>query len=124
MEMLQGTNWRRILTYLVVGGLNTALSLGVYFLSLAWLHLPYYAASAVSILLGIVIGFKAHGALVFGNKGSFARYLTCWVSIYAGNTLAIASIRDFTGDYWAQIILLPFTTVLSYFLMKKLVYRK
>lgn len=124
MEMLKGTNWRRILTYLVVGGLNTTLSLGVYFLSLAWLNLPYYAASAVSILFGIIIGFKAHGALVFGNKGSFVRYVTCWVSIYLGNTLAIALIRDFTGDYWAQIILLPFTTVLSYFLMKKLVYRK
>jgi hypothetical protein len=36
----------------------------------------------------------------------------------------IALIRDYTGDYWAQIILLPFTTALSFYLMKKLVYRK
>lgn len=121
--MLKTTNWRRILTYLVVGGLNTAISLGVYYLGLTLLHLPYYAASALSVLFGIVIGFKAHGALVFGNKGSFIRYVTCWVSIYLGNTFLIAFIRDYTGDYWAPIILLPATTLLSYFLLKKVVYR-
>lgn len=123
-ERFKDTNWRRLLTYLVVGGLNTGMSLGVYFLSLYLFHWPYYVASAVSIVFGIIIGFKAHGAFVFGSKGSFMRYVACWVSIYLGNTLLIALIRDYTGDYWAQIILLPFTTVLSYFLMKKLVYRK
>jgi putative flippase GtrA len=121
---LNHSGWRRLFTYLVVGGLNTGMSLGVYFLSLYLFNWPYYVASAVSILFGIVIGFKAHGAFVFGNKGSFLRYVACWVSIYLGNTLLITLIRDYTGDYWAQIILLPFTTVLSYFLMKKLVYRK
>jgi putative flippase GtrA len=122
-ERFQNTNWRRLLTYLVVGGLNTGMSLGVYFLSLYLFHWPYYVASAVSIVFGIIIGFKAHGAFVFGSKGSFMRYVACWVSIYLGNTLLIALIRDYTGDYWAQIILLPFTTALSYFLMKKLVYK-
>ena len=120
---LHTVDWRRLLRFLVVGGLNTALSLGVYFLCLYWLNWPYYVASGVSILLGIAVGFKAHGAFVFASQGSFWRYVACWVSIYAGNTLMIALIRDYTGDYWAQIILLPFTTALSFYLMKKLVYR-
>jgi putative flippase GtrA len=119
----EAMDWRRLLRFLVVGGLNTALSLGIYFLALYFFNAPYYVASAVSILFGIAVGFKAHGALVFGNQGSFLRYVTCWVSIYAGNTLMIALIRGYTGDYWAQIILLPFTTALSFYLMKKLVYR-
>ena len=117
-------DWRRLLRFLVVGGLNTAMSLGVYFLCLYAFNWPYYVASAVSILLGIAVGFKAHGAFVFGSQGSFFRYVACWVSIYTGNTLMIALIRDYTGDYWAQIILLPFTTALSFYLMKKLVYRR
>lgn len=121
---LKTVDWRRLLRFLVVGGLNTALSLGVYFLCLYAFNWPYYVASAVSILLGIAVGFKAHGAFVFASQGSFWRYVACWASIYAGNTLMIALIRDYTGDYWAQIILLPFTTALSFYLMKKLVYRR
>lgn len=121
---LKTVDWHRLLRFLVVGGLNTALSLGVYFLALYWLKWPYYIASAASIVLGIAVGFKAHGAFVFGSAGSFWRYVLCWSLIYAGNTLMIALIRGFTGDYWAQIILLPFTTALSFYLMKKLVYRQ
>ena len=121
---LKTVDWRRLLRFLVVGGLNTGMSLGVYFLALYAFNWPYYVASAVSILLGIAVGFKAHGAFVFGSQGSFWRYVACWASIYAGNTLMIALIRDYTGDYWAQIVLLPFTTALSFYLMKKLVYRR
>jgi putative flippase GtrA len=122
MSKLQNVDWRRLLRFLVVGGLNTAMSLGIYFICLYALNWPYYLASAVSILFGIAVGFKAHGALVFGSRGRFWRYVACWVLIYAGNTLMIALIRGYTGDYWAQIILLPFTTALSFYLMKKLVY--
>ena len=121
---LKTVDWRRLLRFLVVGGLNTGMSLGVYFLALYAFNWPYYVASAVSILLGIAVGFKAHGAFVFGSQGSFWRYVASWASIYAGNTLMIALIRDYTGDYWAQIVLLPFTTALSFYLMKKLVYRR
>jgi putative flippase GtrA len=127
MPDLKTVDWRRLLRFLVVGGLNTAMSLGIYFLCLYAFNWPYYVASAVSILFGIAVGFKAHGAFVFGtgtSMGSFFRYVACWVSIYAGNTLMIAMIRGYTGDYWAQIILLPFTTALSFYLMNKLVYRK
>jgi hypothetical protein len=38
------------------------------------------------------------------------------------NTLLIAGIRDYTGDIVGQLLVLPFTTVASYFLMRKLVY--
>ncbi len=112
------------LRFLMVGSANTLISLSVYLLGLRFLGLSYQAASALAIVVGIVIGFKAHGALVFGNKGSLWRYVTCWLLIYLGNIALIAAIRGYTGDYWAQIILLPLTTLLSYFLMKKLVYRQ
>jgi putative flippase GtrA len=116
--------WQQVMRYLVVGGLNTAMSFAVYILAIKLFDAPYYVASLISILFGIAVGFKAHGKFVFGHKGSFLRYFSCWASIYAVNTVLIALIRDYTGDIVGQLLVLPFTTVASYFLMKMLVYRK
>jgi putative flippase GtrA len=120
---INSRNWQQVLRYLVVGSLNTALSFAVYILAIKLFNAPYYLASLVSILFGIAVGFKAHGKFVFGNKGSFLRYVACWASIYAVNTLLIALIRDTAGDIVGQLLVLPFTTVASYFLLKKLVYK-
>ncbi len=122
IESLKTGQWQQVLRYLVVGSLNTALSLAVYIVAIKLFSAPYYLASLISILFGIAVGFKAHGKFVFGNKGSFLRYVICWASIYTVNTLLIALIRDTTGDIIGQLLVLPFTTVASYFLLKKLVY--
>ena len=113
----------QLLRYVIVGGLNTALSLAVYYVALHGFGLPYYQASALAVLVGIVVGFKAHGALVFNSKGSFLRYVLVWGSIYVGNIALIALVREYTGDYWAPIVLLPFTTLLAYVLLNKLVFK-
>jgi putative flippase GtrA len=123
IEQFRSADWRRILRYLIVGGLNAAMSLGVYYFALTLLHWPYYAASALSVVSGIIVGFKAHGALVFRGTGSFFRYVGVWSSLYLANIASIWLIRDYTGDYWAPIILLPITVLISYFLLKKLIYK-
>jgi putative flippase GtrA len=120
---IKAKSWQQVLRYLVVGGLNTAMSFAVYILAIKLFGTPYYLASLISILFGIAVGFNAHGKFVFNNKGSFWRYVSCWASIYAVNTLLIALIRDDTGDIVGQLLVLPLTTVASYFLMKRLVYR-
>jgi putative flippase GtrA len=121
---INSRNWQQVLRYLVVGSLNTALSFAVYIVAIKVFNAPYYLASLISIFFGIAVGFKAHGKFVFGNRGSFLRYVACWASIYAVNTLLIALIRDATGDIVGQLLVLPFTTVASYFLLKRLVYQK
>jgi putative flippase GtrA len=123
IDSLKSGQWQQILRYLVVGSLNTALSFAIYIAAIKLFNAPYYLASLISILFGIAVGFKAHGKFVFGNKGSFLRYFACWASIYAVNTLLIALIRDYTGDIVGQLLVLPITTVASYFLLKKLVYK-
>jgi putative flippase GtrA len=117
-------SWQQILRYLVVGSLNTALSFAVYILAIKLFNAPYYLASLISILFGIAVGFRAHGKFVFGNQGSFIRYIACWAIIYAINTLLIALIRGNTGDIVGQLLVLPFTTIASYLLLKKLVYAR
>lgn len=123
VEKRKANHMLQLLRYVVVGGLNTALSLGVYYLGLHTFGLPYYAASGLSVLVGIVVGFKAHGALVFKRDGLFLRYVLVWTGIYLGNIALLALVRDYTGDYWAPIVLLPITTLLAYILLNKLVYK-
>jgi putative flippase GtrA len=123
IDSLKAGQWQQVLRYLVVGGLNTAMSFAVYILAIKLFDSPFYLASLISILFGIAVGFKAHGKFVFGNNGRFLRYVACWASIYAVNTLLIALIRGYTGDIVGQLLVLPFTTVASYFLLKRLVYK-
>ncbi|MBK6367280.1 MAG: GtrA family protein [Polaromonas sp.] len=124
IEKLKAMNFWQFFRYVVVGGLNTLLSLAVYYLGLGWLQLPYQAASALSVGVGILVGFKAHGALVFKSEGSFVRYVLIWTTIYLGNILLIALVRDVTGDYWAPVILLPVTTMLAYVLLKRFSFKQ
>ncbi len=123
IEQLKSADWLRVFRYLIVGGLNASMSLGVYYFALTLLDWPYYAASALSVVSGIIVGFKAHGALVFKGTGSFFRYVGVWSALYLANIASIWLIRDYTGDYWAPIILLPITVLTSYFLLKKLIYK-
>lgn len=123
IELLKRADWLRVLRYLIVGGFNAAWSLAVYYFALTLLGWPYYAASALSVIAGIIVGFKAHGALVFKGTGSFFRYVGVWTALYLANIASIWLIRDYTGDYWAPIILLPITVLTSYFLLKKIIYK-
>jgi putative flippase GtrA len=123
IEQLRSADWLRVVRYLSVGGLNASLSLGVYYFALVLLGWPYYAASALSVVSGVIVGFKAHGALVFKGSGSFIQYVGVWSALYLANIASIWLIRDYTGDYWAPIILLPITVLTSYFLLKKLIYK-
>lgn len=122
--ILKEFDWWRICRFLVVGGFNAGLSLGVYYVGLHLFGFPYYAASALSVIFGVIVGFKAHGALVFKSEGNFFRYVAIWGAIYLANTCAIWLIRPYTGDYWAPILLLPFTVLLSFILMKKYIYKR
>lgn len=123
IDKFKTANIYQLFRYLIVGGLNTALSLAVYYFFLHIVNAPYYLASAAAVLLGIVVGFKAHGALVFQSSGSFLRYVLVWLCIYLGNIAMLALVRDYLGDYWAPIALLPLTTILAYVLLKRWVYK-
>jgi putative flippase GtrA len=107
--------------YLVVGGANTLLGLSVYWL-LLYAGVQYQLASASSLVMAIVLGFKAHGRVVFHAKGSFVRYVLAWTGIYIVSIASIAAIRNQVGDYLAGVSLLPVTTLLSFLLMKRFVF--
>jgi putative flippase GtrA len=109
------------LRYVVVGAANTLFALSVYWL-LLYVGVPYQLASAGSLIAALVLGFKAHGRVVFHAKGSFLRYVLAWTAIYFVSIALIAAIRGYVGDYVAGVSLLPVTTLLSFLLMKRFVF--
>lgn len=117
--------WRhRFLRFLVVGGLNTAFAYGSYaaLLALGW---PYAAASAGSLLLGLLFSFFTQGRLVFGNGElrQLPRFVACWLLLYALNVGVIAGlVRLGLGPYAAGALALVPMAVGSYLVQRHLVF--
>jgi putative flippase GtrA len=112
----------QFIKFLVVGGLNTLFSTVVYWVGL-YLGLPFYGATAVALVAGIATGFKAHSHWVFSKPGNALWYLVCALMVYAVNTGSVAAVRGWVGDVWAPLVMLPITTVATYFIFKKLVFK-
>lgn len=111
------------LRYLVIGGLNTALALTVYWGCLL-MGLPYWFASGASLCFGVVLGHFTHSRLVFKQKSDFTKYATVWLAIYLLNVALLSVVRRWTGDYVAAIVLLPVNVAVSYLAMRLVVFRQ
>lgn len=118
--------WRqhRWLRFLVMGGINTGFSYGVYAL-LVYCGLNYAVSNLCSLVLGILFSFRTQAAFVFqdAGRGLFMRYVTVWTILYASNILMIGSlIRLGANAYSAGALAIAPTAVLSYFLQKSFVF--
>lgn len=114
----------RPVKFLLVGGVNTAFSYAIYAIAL-YAGLPYALANLCALLIGILFSFRMQGALVFGNRdGSLIwRFAAAWGVIYVFNIGLIALLlRVGLNAYVAGAAALPFTSVLSYFVQKRLVF--
>lgn len=121
--MLSNFDAGMIFRFVAVGVLNTLFSVGVYWL-LLYMGLSYQWAAALSMILGIIFSFNNHRSLVFKTRGGFVRYVLVWIFIYLVNIALISVIRGFVGDYVAGVVLLPVNVILSFMLMKWLVFQK
>jgi len=114
----------RVLHFLLVGGANTALSYGLYAL-LTFAGLNYATAGLGSLLVGVLLSFKAQGALVFGNTDNrlLWRFALCWLAIYLLYVLLIGKFIALGIDRFAAGLLpIPCTMTLSYFAQRFLVF--
>ena len=120
--LIKEQNTKQIISYLIVGFSNTAIILAAYYLALLVFNFNYIGASLFSTLVGIPIGFKAHGSLVFKSRGLFWRYVGNFGLNFLINTFLIGWVALYVGAAWAPILLLPVTTISSYLLMKYFVF--
>ena len=115
----------QLLRFVLVGGLNTAFGVGVYCLAI-FIGLPYFIATLVSNVLGVLFNFLTTGNLVFRNSNPLliTRFVACYVVIYFVNT-AIVKLQLVAGfnSYWAGILATPIVALCSYGLLKYFVYR-
>jgi len=125
MTLLLGF-WQRHrwLRFLVMGGINTGFSYGVYAL-LVYCGLNYAVSNLCSLILGILFSFRTQAAFVFqqGAHGLFMRYVMVWAILYLSNIAMIGSMmRIGANAYSAGALAIVPTAVLSYFLQKSFVF--
>lgn len=116
----------RWLRFLVMGGINTGFSYGVYAL-LVYCGLNYAVSNLCSLILGILFSFRTQAAFVFqqGAQGLFMRYVMVWSILYLSNIAMIGSlIRIGANAYSAGALAIVPTAVLSYFLQKSFVFSR
>jgi len=114
----------RWLRFLVMGGINTGFSYGVYAL-LVYCGLNYALSNLCSLILGILFSFRTQAAFVFKDtaRGQFWRYVAVWTILYGSNILMIGTLIRFGANaYSAGAMAIVPTAVLSYFLQKSFVF--
>ena len=92
-----------------------------------FIGLPYFIATLLSNVLGVLFNFVTTGNIVFenGNPRLIFRFVLCYIIVYFVNT-AIVRALIFAGlnDYWAGILATIPTALFSFFALKTFVYRK
>jgi len=103
---------------------STGLSYGLYAL-LMFAGLNYAIANLGALLAGILFNFKTQGALVFGNSDNrfLWRFAAWWLAIYVLNVSLIGEFIALGVDkFVAGLLPIPWTTALSYFMQRFLVF--
>lgn len=115
----------RFIRFVLVGVLNTAFGYGVYCLMI-WIGVPYWWATLISNVLGVLFNFKTIGVLVFENPNNrlFFRFVSCYILAYVLNVGIIYLHTHFAGlnDYWSGLIATPFVALFSFFYQKLFVF--
>lgn len=125
--------WRREeIRYLIVGGFNTLVGLGLYagFHALLGRQLGYLLVLIPAYAVGIVISFITQRYLVFGAHGhaptQFVRFASVQLSGLGLNAVLLALIHESTSvpAVASQAISLFFVAVATYFSHKFFSFRK
>lgn len=118
-------DWRRILRFLLVGGINTAFGYASYAM-LVLTGMPLWLAVAGATVLAFLFNFFSYGGIVFGSTSHrlMPRFFVFYVAIGTLNFLLLRMLNRFgIGPLLAQAILLPFLAACSYFGMRSFVFR-
>jgi putative flippase GtrA len=110
----------------LVGIANTAFGYGLYAFCL-YLGWPYQAATVLSMLGSIGVGFLGQGRLVFRNVESrrIGRYVVMWVGLLLLFNLVV-NVTTYAGysAYLGGLVALPIIIPLSFLVQKLYVFRR
>jgi putative flippase GtrA len=118
--------WRRLLRFLAVGGLNTAFGYATYAVFVL-LHAPLWLAVAAATVLTCLFNFASYGGLVFGTMSHrlLPRFLLFYISLGALNVGLLRLLRAAEVDaLLAQALLLPILAASGYLGLRGFVFRE
>jgi putative flippase GtrA len=111
--------------FLIVGGVSTALSYGLY-ACLVFLGLNYAVANLAALVAGILFSFRTQGRFVFGNRDNrlLGRFVLCWALLYGVSVAFIRQMMALGMDgYVSGALAIPAIAVLSYLVQRFIVFR-
>ena len=115
----------RSIRFILVGGMNTGFSYGIYSFFL-FLGANYAIANLFSLIIGIFFSFHTQGLLVFNNveKNLFHRYVISWTAIYIANIFFIKKLTGFgLNPYISGALTIIPIAIFSYLLHHFFVFR-
>lgn len=116
---------RRVLRFLMVGGLNTGFGYAVYAGFVLAGAAPWLAVGGAT-LLAFVFNFFSYGGLVFGSTSRrlWPRFLLFYAAL---GTLNWAMLRALAalglGPFLAQAVLVPILAAAGYLALRRFVFR-
>lgn len=111
--------------FVAVGLFNTGWSYLLY-AGLLFVGLGYWAASLVTIVLSVGVGFLTQGNLVFGGatRDALPRFLVVWTLIYITYLVVVGTAQRFgMNHYLGGLLATPVVVTLSYVLQRRYVFR-
>ena len=123
--MLGGsTEARRLVAFLVVGGINMLVGYGL-FAAFVLFGLGVTLSLVFATILGVLFNFQSTGRLVFrsGNPRLLPRFLAVYVVQFGGN-LALLHALGAAGlsPLLSQLIVLPALAIASFLAMRRFVF--
>jgi len=117
---------RSFITYILVGILNTAFGYSM-FAMLIYLGFHYTLAVLIGTALGVLFNFKTIGNLVFkqNDNSLIFRFVTVYIITMTLNIGGLKIYKIYNDNlYVAGFLMLIPTTVISFILHNKFVFRK
>lgn len=117
---------REFITFAVFGGINTAVTYGVYVLCVR--AMPYKAAYTASYVFGIVLSYCLNARFVFGERLRLSRalqyplvyvvqYLVGLGVLYVG--VEVVGLSKYVAPLVVVVLTLPVTYALSRYVIKR-----
>jgi putative flippase GtrA len=124
LSRLDTLPYARFVKFLLVGALNTLFSYAVFLIALGLTDRSVLSL-AIAWMLGALLNFRTTGRLVFRSHDSrlLARFIGVNIFIFCVNAAALRAL-EWAGlsSAFATALLMPFIAVLSYLLLRDLVF--
>jgi putative flippase GtrA len=120
---------KKLVLFVIFGGVNTIITLALYYLLLL-LGINYLIASSIVYIAGIVIGYIFNSLFVFQTNsikspGKFSKYLIVYIISFFINMALMYFFVTGSGfnNFLSQVLVVIILTIWNYFLCKKIVFK-